>query len=83
MFDHPGRYHLAGRIDYAADGALWSNRIPLRGAWVDSFQMMAVQRAAFLVEVPPGNAIHRCQNGGARTEERRERAGAGVGLLRL
>src|ERR1017187_3894992 len=83
MFDHPGRHDFAGGIDDAADGALWSNRIPLRGAGIDTFQMMAVQRAALLVEIPPGNAIHRCQNGGARTEKRSERARAGLGLLRL
>ena len=83
MFDHPGRHDLAGGIDDAADGALGSNRIPLRGAGIDTFQMMAVERAALLVEIPPGKAIHRCQNGGARTEKRSERARAGVGLLRL
>src|ERR1700679_4398339 len=83
MFDHAGRHDLAGGIDDAADGALGSNRIPLRGAWIDAFQMMAVQRAALLVEIPPGNAVHRCENGGARAEERSERARAGVGLLRL
>jgi hypothetical protein len=83
MFDHPGCHDLAGGIDDTADGALGSNRVPLRGAGVDAFQMMAIEPAAFLVEIPPGNAIHRCQNGGARTEQRCERARAGVGLLRL
>ena len=42
MFDHPGRHDLAGGIDDAADGALRSNRVPLRGAGIDAFQMMAV-----------------------------------------
>jgi hypothetical protein len=83
MFDHSGRHDLAGGIDDAADGALRSNRVPLRGAGIDAFQMMAIQRAALLVEIPPRNAVHRCENGGARTEERSERARAGVGLLRL
>src|SRR6202051_286741 len=83
MFDHAGRHDLAGGIDDAADGALRSNRVPLRGAGIDAFQMMAVQRAALLVEIPPGNAVHRCENGGVRTEQRSEPARAGVGLLRL
>src|ERR1700738_2284382 len=83
MFDYPGRHDLTGGIDDAADGALRSNRIPLRGAWIDALQMMAVSRAALLVEIPPGNAVHRCENGGARPEQRSERARAGVGLLRL
>ena len=83
MFDHPGRHDLTGGIDDAADGALGSNRVPLRGAGIDTLQMMAVERAALLVEIPPGNAVHRGQNGGARAEERSERARAGVGLLRF
>src|SRR5580704_4139227 len=45
--------------------------------------MMTVEPAALLVEIPPGNAVHRGENGGVRTEQRRERARAGVGLLRL
>jgi len=42
MFDHPRGHDLAGGIDDAAEGALWSNRIPLRSARIDTFQMMAV-----------------------------------------
>jgi hypothetical protein len=41
LFDHPGRHDLAGGIDDAADGALGSNRVPLRRAWIDALQMMA------------------------------------------
>src|ERR1700682_4092704 len=83
MFDPPGRHDLAGGIDDAANRALGSNRIPLHRTGIDTFQMMAFERAALLVEIPPGNAVHRCQNGGARTEERSERARAGLGLLCL
>jgi hypothetical protein len=60
MFDHPGRHDLACGIDDAADGALRSNRVPLRGAGIDTFQVTAVQRTSLLVEVPPRNAVHRC-----------------------
>jgi hypothetical protein len=42
MFDHPRRHDLAGAIDDAADGALRSNPVPLRGAGIDAFQMMAL-----------------------------------------
>src|SRR5579863_2948419 len=42
MFDHPGRHDLAGGIDDATDGALGSNRIPLRGARIDTFQVMTL-----------------------------------------
>src|ERR1700733_2936758 len=83
MFDHAGRHDLAGGIDDASDSALRPNRIPLRGAGIDTFQMMAVERAALLVEIPPGKPVHRCENSSARTEKRSERARAGVGLLRL
>ena len=69
MFDHAGRHDLAGGIDDTADGALRSTRVPLRGAG-SRLQMMALQRAALLVEIPPGNAVDRCQNSGVRTEER-------------
>jgi hypothetical protein len=51
MFDHPGRRDLAGGVDDAADGALGSNRVPLRGAAIDALQMMAVQRAALALAV--------------------------------
>jgi hypothetical protein len=40
--DGGGRHHFAGRIDYTADGALRSNRRPLRGARIDALQMVAV-----------------------------------------
>src|SRR6202035_1816110 len=43
----------------------------------------ALKRAALLVEIPPGKAVHRCENGGAGTEKRSERTRAGLGLLRL
>jgi hypothetical protein len=59
MFDHAGRHDLAGGIDDAADGALRPNRLPLRRAGIDAFQMMTVERATLLVEIPPGNAVHR------------------------
>src|SRR5271156_6567009 len=54
MFDPPGRHDLAGGIDDAADGALGSNRIPLRGVGIDTFQVMALERAALLVEYHQG-----------------------------
>src|SRR5580704_12000729 len=37
----PGRHDFAGGMDDAADGALRSNRVPLRGAGIDAFQIMA------------------------------------------
>jgi hypothetical protein len=83
MFDHAWRHDLAGRVDDTADRTLRPDFGPLSGTGIDTFEMAAIENAALLVEIPPGNPVHRRHDGGFRTEQRSECTGAGVRLLGL
>ena len=72
MLDHPGGDDLASRVDDASDRWLRPDFGPLPGARIDRFEMPAVEAAAFLVEIPPWNAVHRRDHGGLGPEQRTE-----------
>src|SRR5208283_1012240 len=72
MLDHPGGDDLTSRVNDASDRALRPDFGPLPGARIDRFEMPAVEAAAFLVEIPPWNTVHRRDQGGVAPEQRTE-----------
>jgi hypothetical protein len=75
--------HLACRFDDAADGTLRSDGVPLPVVQIHGREAATLEAAAALVEVPPGDPVHRRDHGGRRTEERSEVRRSGIRLMRL
>src|ERR1700720_1885466 len=59
MFYHSRLDDLASWIDDATNCPLWSDRLPLKSLRIHGPQVRSFERAAFLVEIPPRNAVHR------------------------
>ena len=82
--DHARRFDLAGGIDDAADHALRADRVPDAAAGVDGLDAaVGVTAPVEAVEVPPGHAVLRRDDGGLGPEQRRDGVERGRDRVRL
>ena len=63
VLHNAGFDNFASRIDDAANRSLGSNRNPLPPTAVHRFEMTSFEQSSVFVKVPPGDTVHRSNNG--------------------
>src|SRR5271166_6252290 len=81
MLNNAWSNHFTSGLDDTANSTLWSDLIPLSASRINAFEVVTVESFPCLIEIPPGNPVHRCQDGSVAVEQRCELARTGMRLV--
>ena len=83
MLDHAGRDQSRGGIGDAAHDAVGVDPIGENAVGIEPFEALAVELAALLLEVPPGDAVLDGHDHGFRPEQRVDAFGGPLQIVSL